>query len=111
MTASDAHVLEISVTSGLLLGRIFEEAGLPGGLLSVIVGTGEQIGDAFDAHRIPCVMSFTGSTKVGRGVAKLVSSAQIIKGQAVESTNLQQIPASESEHMLRVFPKRASDIT
>jgi aldehyde dehydrogenase (NAD+) len=67
------------VTGGLLLAKIFEEAGLPAGLLSVIVGTGEEIGNAFVTHPIPRVISFTGSTKVGREVAKLAASAQIIK--------------------------------
>jgi aldehyde dehydrogenase (NAD+) len=33
------------VTGGLLLARIFEEAGLPPGLLSVVVGSGSDIGD------------------------------------------------------------------
>ena len=67
------------VTGGLLLARIFEEAGLPAGLLSVIIGAGEEIGTAFVVHRIPRVISFTGSTKVGRHVAQLAASAQIIK--------------------------------
>jgi aldehyde dehydrogenase (NAD+) len=53
------------VTGGLLLGRIFEEAGLPSGVLSVIVGSGRTIGDALVQHRTPRVISFTGSTAVG----------------------------------------------
>lgn len=58
------------VTGGLLLARILEEAGLPDGVLSVVVGRGSEIGDAFVQHPVPRVISFTGSTPVGRGIAE-----------------------------------------
>jgi aldehyde dehydrogenase (NAD+) len=58
------------VTGGLLLARIFEEAGLPAGLLSVVVGSGQEVGDAFVDHPVPRVISFTGSTAVGRRIAE-----------------------------------------
>ena len=58
------------ITGGLLLARIFEEAGLPPGLLSVLVGGGSDIGDAIVEHPVPRVVSFTGSTPVGEGIAK-----------------------------------------
>ncbi|MGL1255134.1 aldehyde dehydrogenase family protein, partial [Vibrio parahaemolyticus] len=67
------------VTGGLLLAKIFEEAGLPAGLLSVIVGAGSEIGDTFVSHPVPRVISFTGSTPVGRGIAALAAKASIIK--------------------------------
>jgi aldehyde dehydrogenase (NAD+) len=57
------------VTGGLLLAKVYEEAGLPPGLLSVVVGRGRDIGDHLVQHEIPRVVSFTGSTPVGRGIA------------------------------------------
>ncbi len=59
------------VTGGTLLAAIFEEAGLPGGLFNVVPGSGSEIGDAVVAHPVPRVISFTGSTPVGRGIAEL----------------------------------------
>ena len=57
------------VTGGLLLARILEEAGLPAGLLSVVVGPA-RIGDALVTHPTPRVISFTGSTETGIGISR-----------------------------------------
>lgn len=57
------------IAGGTLLAKIFEEAGLPGGLLNVVVTDIAEIGDAFIEHPVPKVISFTGSDKVGRHVA------------------------------------------
>ena len=67
------------VTGGLLLARILEEAGLPRGVLSVVVGHGSEIGDAFVKHPVPRVISFTGSTPVGRHIAKLAIGSPVLK--------------------------------
>lgn len=67
------------VTGGLLLARMFEEAGLPPGVLSVVVGAGSEIGGAFLTHSAPRVISFTGSTPVGRTIAEQAAKAAIIK--------------------------------
>src|SRR5690606_39103971 len=72
------------VTGGLLLGHIFAEAGLPDGLLSVIVAAGPQIGDAFVEHPVPSLISFTGSTSVGRNIARLAASGQHLKHVSLE---------------------------
>ena len=53
---------------GLVIARAFEEAGLPDGLVNVVTGDGEQTGDAVVSHPTPRVMSFTGSSEVGRQV-------------------------------------------
>lgn len=58
------------VTGGLLLARIYQEAGLPSDLLSVIVGRGRDIGDSVVKHRHARVVSFTGSTPVGESIAQ-----------------------------------------
>lgn len=72
------------VTGGLLLAKIFEEAGLPKGLLSVIVGAGSEIGDAIVTHDTPSLVSFTGSTAVGKHIGELANSGNYIKKLALE---------------------------
>lgn len=57
--------------SALLLGELFEEAGFPKGTVNVIAGKGSEIGDTFVQHPIPALISFTGSTTVGRRVGQL----------------------------------------
>jgi acyl-CoA reductase-like NAD-dependent aldehyde dehydrogenase len=51
------------------LAGILEEAGLPAGVLNLVFGSGSQVGDPLVADpRVP-VLSFTGSTEVGLGLA------------------------------------------
>ena len=59
------------VTGGTLVAKIFEEAGIPGGVFSVIVPKTSEIGDAFYEHPIPDVISFTGSTSVGMRIGEV----------------------------------------
>lgn len=62
---------ETPVTGGTLIAKIFEEAGIPKGLLNVVVTEITEIGDAFVEHPIPRIISFTGSTQVGSHIGQL----------------------------------------
>jgi aldehyde dehydrogenase (NAD+) len=72
LAVGDAVVLkpasDTPVTGGLLLAKIFEQAGLPPGLLSVVIGSGSEIGNAIVEHPVPRLVSFTGSTRVGEDI-------------------------------------------
>src|SRR5690606_3349168 len=72
------------VSGGLLLARLFEEAGLPAAVLSVVVGSGAEIGDAFVEHPVPAFISFTGSTQVGRNIGRIASGGEHLKHVALE---------------------------
>jgi len=64
---------EAAVTGGILLAEIFEEAGLPPGVLNVITSSREdavEVGDEMIANPAVKRISFTGSTEVGRIVAE-----------------------------------------
>lgn len=54
----------------LLLTRILEKAGLPKGALNVITASGKLLDDFIDDERIGAI-TFTGSTEVGKKIAKL----------------------------------------
>ncbi|MBI5669761.1 MAG: aldehyde dehydrogenase family protein [Chloroflexi bacterium] len=45
--------------------RVFEDAGLPPGVMNIIVGPGGSVGNAIATHPDVRVISFTGSTEVG----------------------------------------------
>ena len=59
-----------AVCGGVALARVFEEAGLPEGLLHVIPG-GPDVGEALVTDPNIAVISFTGSTAAGRRVGAL----------------------------------------
>ncbi|MEV6300130.1 benzaldehyde dehydrogenase [Actinoplanes sp. NPDC051861] len=59
-----------AVTGGVTLARIFEEAGLPPGVLQMLPGAAD-VGEALITHPLVRVISFTGSTRAGRRVGAL----------------------------------------
>ena len=58
------------ITGGVSMVRIFEEAGLPKGLLQLVPG-GADVGEAMVADPRVRVVAFTGSTRAGRAVGEL----------------------------------------
>jgi alpha-ketoglutaric semialdehyde dehydrogenase len=60
--ASDTPVLAAELV------RLFEQAGLPPGVLNLVTGGGAEVGDALVNHPGVNVVSFTGSTETGRSV-------------------------------------------
>lgn len=61
-----------AVCGGFTLASIFEEAGLPEGLLSILPG-GVDVGQALIADPGTDMVSFTGSTNAGRSVGELAA--------------------------------------
>ncbi len=59
-----------AVTGGTVMARIFEEAGLPAGVLQMLPG-GKDVGEAMVTDPHVRVISFTGSTAVGRSIGEL----------------------------------------
>ncbi len=65
--ASDTPILAIEFV------RLFEEAGLPSGVLNIVTGPGGAVGEALVSHHAVKVVSFTGSTEAGKRVSALAA--------------------------------------
>lgn len=59
---------ELTPLTTLTLARLAGEAGLPDGVFNVVTGLGADVGTALAGHRDVDVVTFTGSTLVGRKV-------------------------------------------
>ncbi len=79
-----AVVKPAEVTSGttVMLGEILQAAGMPAGVVNILVGRGSEVGEVLVTHPDVDMLSFTGSTQVGKqAVAK---SAQTLKKVSME---------------------------
>lgn len=68
---------EATPLMALKLAELFEEAGLPKGLLSVLPGRGSVIGEAIARHPWVRKISFTGGTNTGRHLAHVAADKLI----------------------------------
>jgi 3-hydroxyisobutyrate dehydrogenase-like beta-hydroxyacid dehydrogenase len=88
------------ITGGLLIAKLFEEAGLPPGVLNVVVGASSDIGDAFASHPTPALISFTGSTAVGRHMMDLAATSPMLKRVALELGRLAKLHTEKLQHYI-----------
>lgn len=79
-----AVVKPAEVTSGttVMLGQILIDAGIPAGAVNILVGEGSVIGDVLVTHPDVDMLSFTGSTGVGK--AAVAKSAATLKKVSME---------------------------
>lgn len=79
-----AVVKPAEVTSGttVMLGQILIDAGVPPGAVNILVGRGSVVGDVMVTHRDVDMLSFTGSTSVGK--AAVAKSAATLKKVSME---------------------------
>ncbi len=73
---------ELTPLSALRFAEIALEAGLPEGVLNVVVGPGSTCGQRLVEHPDVAKIAFTGSTEVGRSIA--AGAAQTIKRVTLE---------------------------
>ena len=52
------------------LVQVLTEAGLPAGVLNLVTGSGREVGETLMRHKVVGLVSFTGSTEVGRRVSE-----------------------------------------
>ena len=73
---------EVTPLNAFVLADIFQEAGLPAGVVNVVSGTGPVAGETLAGHKLVDMVSFTGSTRAGRRVSAV--AAQTVKRTALE---------------------------
>jgi acyl-CoA reductase-like NAD-dependent aldehyde dehydrogenase len=73
---------ELTSGSTLVLGEILMEAGVPAGVVNILVGTGPEVGAVMTSHPDVDMVSFTGSTGVGK--LTMASAAQHLKKVSLE---------------------------
>ena len=73
---------ELTPLTALLLAELALEAGIPEGVLNVLVGPGRVVGQRLVEHPDVAKVGFTGSTEVGRGVMQ--AAAGTIKRVTLE---------------------------
>ena len=73
---------EIAPVNATLFAEVLDAAGVPAGVFNLVNGDGHGVGSALSAHEDIDMMSFTGSTRAGKLVAK--SAAETIKRVAQE---------------------------
>ncbi|WP_337181996.1 aldehyde dehydrogenase family protein [Shinella sp.] len=73
---------ELTSGSTLLLGEILIEAGVPAGVVNIVTGTGPEVGAPMTTHPDVDMVSFTGSTGVGR--LTMANAAQTLKKVSLE---------------------------
>ncbi len=64
---------EITPMTAFLLSELCIAAGLPKGVLNIVHGYGHRVGAAITAHPSIPVISFTGGTKTGAGIARIAA--------------------------------------
>lgn len=66
-----------SPAMALELGRIFGEAGLPPGVVNVVIGDGQSVGGELATHPEVAALSFTGSYPIGQQVYQQISQRMV----------------------------------
>ncbi|MCB0635410.1 MAG: aldehyde dehydrogenase, partial [Lewinella sp.] len=64
---------EVTPYTAYLLSEICREVGLPAGVLNIIHGYGQDVGDAINRHPAIKAISFTGSTRTGAEIARVAA--------------------------------------
>lgn len=61
---------QLTPLSALKLATFFKDAGLPDGVINLVPGSSDTIGDFLTQSPLIDKIAFTGSTKVGYGIMK-----------------------------------------
>lgn len=90
---------EMTPSSTVMMGELLLEAGLPDGVCNIVLGFGQPVGSLMSTHKDIDMVTFTGSTAVGKRITQ--ASSHTLKKVALElgGKNPQVIcPDADLEH-------------
>ncbi|AWD22585.1 aldehyde dehydrogenase family protein [Fuscovulum blasticum] len=64
---------EFTPSTTAMLGELLVEAGLPAGVVNIVLGTGTPVGSLMSSHPAVDMVTFTGSTAVGKLISRTAS--------------------------------------
>ncbi|WP_254447396.1 aldehyde dehydrogenase family protein [Ruegeria sp. HKCCA5426] len=64
---------EMTPSTTLMLGELLIKAGLPAGVCNIVLGHGVPVGSVLSTHQAVDMVSFTGSTAVGKTISAVAS--------------------------------------
>lgn len=73
---------EMTPSTTVILGELLMEAGLPAGVVNIVLGFGQPVGAMMTTDRRVDMVTFTGSTAVGKGI--VAAAAPTLKKVALE---------------------------
>jgi betaine-aldehyde dehydrogenase len=73
---------EMTPSSTVMMGELLLEAGLPAGVCNIVLGHGDPVGSLMSTHNDVAMVTFTGSTAVGKLITK--ASSGTLKKVALE---------------------------
>lgn len=73
---------EMTPSSTVMLGELLIEAGLPAGVCNIVLGYGQPVGSLMSTHKDVNMVTFTGSTAVGKLITQ--ASSGTLKKVALE---------------------------
>lgn len=73
---------EFTPSTTAMLGELLAQAGLPAGVVNIVLGHGQPVGAVMAAHRGVDMVTFTGSTAVGKMISR--TAADNLKKVALE---------------------------
>ncbi|CAM3601150.1 aldehyde dehydrogenase family protein [Cytobacillus oceanisediminis] len=79
---------EKTPVSAYMLVKLFEEAGLPDGVLNLVLGTGETVGAHLTIHKLVPKITFTGSLAVGKMIRDTAGLKKVTMELGSNSPNL-----------------------
>ncbi len=65
---------EMTPSSTVMLGELLIEAGLPAGVCNIVLGYGQPVGSLMSTHKDVDMVTFTGSTAVGKLITQAASA-------------------------------------